>query len=70
VGQLLLSKKYGMLAEKMVEALEIKNDFKNTLDDSIKPNKNIASLTREELVNMMKNSGLVGLGGAGISNVI
>ncbi len=55
---------------KMIEALEIKNDFKNTLDDSIKPNRNIESLTREELCVMMKDSGLVGLGGAGFPTYI
>ena len=69
-GTVTAIKKVWHASGKMVEALEIKNDFKNTLDDSIKPNKNIASLTREELVNMMKNSGLVGLGGAGFPTYI
>lgn len=69
-GTVTAIKKVWHSSGKMVEALEIKNDFKNTLDDSIKPTKNIPSLTREELVNMMKDSGLVGLGGAGFPTYI
>ena len=69
-GTVTAIKKVWHSSGKMVEALEIKNDFKNTLDDLITPTKNISSLTREELVNMMKNSGLVGLGGAGFPTYI
>ncbi|XMB72842.1 RnfABCDGE type electron transport complex subunit C [Mycoplasmatota bacterium WC30] len=64
-GTVTAIKKVWHASGKMVEALEIKNDFKNTLDDSIKLNTNIASLTREELISMMKEAGLSGLGGAG-----
>ncbi|MBI9009761.1 MAG: RnfABCDGE type electron transport complex subunit C [Tenericutes bacterium] len=64
-GSVTAIKKVWHSSGKMVEAFEIKNDFKNTLDPAIKPNKNVDSLTRDELVNMMKDSGLSGLGGAG-----
>lgn len=64
-GTVTAVKKVWHCSGKMVNAIEIKNDFKNTLDDAIKPNKNIDLLTREELVNMMKEAGLSGLGGAG-----
>ncbi len=55
---------------KMVDALEIKNDFKNTMDPDIKPNKNIDSLTKEEYIEKMKHAGLTGLGGAGFPTYI
>ena len=48
---------------KMVPCIEIKNDFNETMVDSIKPN-DVDSLSREEIVNIMKECGLVGLGGA------
>jgi len=63
-GSVTAMKKVWHSSGKMVNAFEIKNDFKNTLDESIKPNKNVDSLSREELVNMMKEAGLSGLGGA------
>ena len=50
---------------RMVDALEIENDFKNTLDESIMPTKDIESLTREQLIQKMKDAGLTGMGGAG-----
>ena len=55
-------KKMWHLSGKMVEMLEIENDFKDTFcDSSFKP----SELTKEEVINSMKNSGLVGLGGGG-----
>jgi len=69
-GTITATKKVWHSSGKMVNALEIKNDFKNLLDEVIRPNKNIDSLTREELVTMMKNSGLSGLGGAGFPTYV
>ena len=69
-GEITAIKKVWHSSGKMVNALEIKNDYKNTLDESIKPNKNIDSLSREELIEMMKKSGLSGLGGAGFPTYV
>ncbi len=64
-GTVTAIKKVWHSSGKMVDALEIKNDLKNTLDPSIKQNKNPSSFTREQYIQMMKNAGLTGLGGAG-----
>ena len=69
-GTVTAVKKVWHASGKMVEALEIKNDFLNTPDDSIKPNKSIDSLTREDLINLMKEAGLTGLGGAGFPTYV
>jgi len=69
-GTVTAIKKVWHASGKMVNAIEIKNDFKNNLDPSIKPNKNIDSLNREDLINLMKNAGLTGLGGAGFPTYI
>jgi electron transport complex protein RnfC len=50
---------------KMVDAIEIQNNFKNELVDTIKEEKNIDGLSREDLIKKMELSGLTGLGGAG-----
>lgn len=55
---------------KMVEAIEIENDFKNTLDDACVEEKQISKLTREQLVEKMKQGGLAGLGGAGFPTYV
>ena len=43
----------------------IKSDGKNTLDESVKPNKDLDSLTPDEIVDIVKEAGIVGMGGAG-----
>ena len=43
----------------------IKNDKKNTLDPSVAPKGDLDSLSREEIVEIVKNAGIVGMGGAG-----
>ena len=42
----------------------IENDYKDTLDPSIKPAEHPEDLTAEELTEIVKNAGIVGLGGA------
>ncbi len=43
----------------------IKSDGKNTLHESIKPNKDLDSLTPDEIIDIVRESGIVGMGGAG-----
>lgn len=48
-----------------VEAIVIKNDGLDTLDDSVKPAKPLEELTPEEIVAIVKDKGITGMGGAG-----
>ncbi len=48
-----------------VTAVEIESDKLNTLDESIKPKGYLEDLTSEEIVNIIREAGIVGLGGAG-----
>jgi len=43
----------------------IKSDGKDTLDESVKPNKSLEELTPDEIVEIVKEAGIVGMGGAG-----
>lgn len=43
----------------------IKSDGKNTLHESVQPNKDLDSLTPDEIVEIVKEAGIVGMGGAG-----
>ena len=43
----------------------IKSDGKNTLDESVKPHKPLEELTPDEIVEIVKEAGIVGMGGAG-----
>lgn len=47
-----------------VLSVVIKNDFEETLDPSVRPAEDPDSLTPEELTEIVKNAGVVGLGGA------
>lgn len=69
-GTVTAIKKVWHASGKMVEALEIKNDFKNTPDEAIQPNKTIDALSRQDLIDMMKEGGLTGLGGAGFPTYV
>ena len=42
----------------------IENDFKDEVHESVIPNKDIENLTKEEIVNIVKEAGIVGMGGA------
>ena len=46
-------------------AIVIQSDGKNTLHESVKPNKDLDSLTPDEIVDIIRNAGIVGMGGAG-----
>lgn len=47
-----------------VMSVVIKNDFQNTLHESVVPNKSLEELTPDEIVNIVKEKGIVGMGGA------
>ncbi|MDY5032863.1 MAG: electron transport complex subunit RsxC, partial [Blautia sp.] len=46
-------------------AVVIESDGKNTLHESVKPNKDLDSLTPDEIVEIVREAGIVGMGGAG-----
>ena len=48
----------------------IKNDHKDELHESVKPNKALAELTPDEIVEIVKNAGIVGMGGAGFPTYV
>ena len=48
----------------------IKNDFQNTLHESIKPNKPLDELTPAEIIEIVKEAGIVGMGGAGFPTYV
>ena len=43
----------------------IKSDGKDTLDPSVKPNKPLEELTPDEIIDIVREAGIVGMGGAG-----
>ncbi|MCD7883116.1 MAG: electron transport complex subunit RsxC [Lachnospiraceae bacterium] len=46
-------------------AVVIRSDGKNTLDDSVRPQKSLEELTPDEIITIVKEAGIVGMGGAG-----
>ncbi|MDO4522967.1 MAG: electron transport complex subunit RsxC [Eubacteriales bacterium] len=51
-------------------SIVIESDGKNTLDESVKPNKPLEELTPEEIIEIVKNAGIVGMGGAGFPTCV
>ena len=51
-------------------AIVIENDGKDLLDESIKPNKPLEELTPAEIIDIVKNAGIVGMGGAGFPTYV
>jgi len=64
-GEVTGIKKMWHSSGKMIEMLEIKNDFSNKADPAIQLNNDLDSLTKEAIVERVKNAGVVGLGGSG-----
>lgn len=64
-----IAKKMWHSSGMMVNMIEIKNDFKETFDPSIKPN-DVNNLTSEQMVEIVKNCGIVGLGGSGFPTYV
>ena len=48
----------------------IKNDFQDTLHESVKPNKPLEELTPDEIIEIVKEAGIVGMGGAGFPTYV
>lgn len=53
-----------------VMAVVIESDGKDTLDESVKPNKDLDSLTPDEIINIVREAGIVGMGGAGFPTCV
>ena len=51
-------------------SIVIANDGKDTLDESIQPNKPLEELTAAEIIEIVKNAGIVGMGGAGFPTYV
>ena len=51
-------------------SIVVKSDGKNELHESIKPNKPLEELTAEEIIEIVKNAGIVGMGGAGFPTYV
>ena len=51
-------------------AIVVESDGLNTLDESIKPNKPLEELTADEIIEIVKNAGIVGMGGAGFPTYV
>ena len=54
----------------MVESIVIRSDGKNTPDESVRPNKPLEELSPEEIVDIVKEKGITGMGGAGFPTFI
>ena len=51
-------------------SIVVENDFKGTVHESVKPNKALDELTPAEIIDIVKNAGIVGMGGAGFPTYV
>lgn len=51
-------------------AVVIESDGKNTLHESVKPNKPLEELTPDEIIDIVREAGIVGMGGAGFPTCV
>ena len=51
-------------------SIVVENDFKDTIHESVKPNKSLEELTPAEIIEIVKNAGIVGMGGAGFPTYV
>ena len=51
-------------------SIVIKSDGQNTVHEDIKPNKPLEELTPDEIIEIVKNAGIVGMGGAGFPTYV
>ena len=52
-----------------IMAVVIESDGKNTLHESVQPHKPLEELTPDEIINIVKEAGIVGMGGAGFPDL-
>ncbi|HEY8445003.1 MAG TPA: RnfABCDGE type electron transport complex subunit C [Bacilli bacterium] len=64
-----INKKMWHTSGKMVPMIEIKNDFQERKASTIKPN-DVDSLTREDIIKIARECGIVGLGGAAFPSYV
>ena len=48
----------------------VENDFKGEVHESVQPNKSLEELTPAEIIDIVKNAGIVGMGGAGFPTYV
>lgn len=53
-----------------INAIFVKNDFQYEQDESVKPIENIDNMSKEEMLKVVREKGLVGMGGAGFPTFI
>jgi len=51
-------------------SIVVENDFKGELHESVQPNKSLEDLTPAEIIDIVKNAGIVGMGGAGFPTYV
>ena len=54
----------------MCPSIVIESDGKDTLHESVKPNKPLDELTADEIIEIVKEAGIVGMGGAGFPTYV
>ncbi len=64
-GTVIAIEDHGHATRGTCPAVVIQSDGKNTLDDSVKPHKSLEELTPDEIIDIVKEAGIVGMGGAG-----
>ena len=52
------------------QSIVVENDFADELHESVKPNKSLEELTPAEIIDIVKNAGIVGMGGAGFPTYV
>ena len=51
-------------------SIVVENDFRDVLHESVQPNKSLEELTPAEIIDIVKNAGIVGMGGAGFPTYV
>ena len=70
IGTVIAIENHGHATRGECLSVVIKSDGKNTLDESVKPHKDLESLTPDEIVEIVREAGIVGMGGAGFPTAV